>query len=306
MELIIKEEDLINKREERDKLLGNVEVLSKVKDLLLLGDTDFATTQQVTDYYEVGIEAIKSIVKRHKEELYSNGMEVLEGDELKEFKRNLQSEPTLKEGKVQDEPALSKIRFSSKLTLFSKRAILNVGMLLTGSDVAEEVRRRLLDITQDVLEGKEVTKESIIDEMDKMKQIQMDIVQAMMDGDIERESLLKTQLIGEQNKRIVKLENEKEQIVTHALTISDSRKVLNIIVRNIVSVLRQPYGKVWNDFYKHLNYKLGINIKARVRNENVKPLDTLSEEEMFKAEHIAKCWATELGIDLDKIVELGA
>ena len=43
------------------KMIGNVSVLEKVKDLLLLGDSEFATTQQIADYYEVGLEAVKKI-----------------------------------------------------------------------------------------------------------------------------------------------------------------------------------------------------------------------------------------------------
>lgn len=299
----MEEEYLINRKEERDKLLDKVDVLDKVKELLLLGNSGFATTQQVADYFEVDTSVIKMCVSRHREELVSNGLVDLSSKETKDM---LGSNGVLLANHRGYFTANGVKMSNRNNTLFTKRTILNVGMLLTGSEVAKELRRRLLDISQDVLEGKEVTKESIIDEMEELKQVQMEIVQAMMDGDLERESLSKSKLIGMQNKRIVKLENEKEQIITHALTISDSRKVLSIIIRNIVSVLRQPYGKVWNDFYKHLNYKLGINIKARLRNKNVKPIDTLSEEEMFKAEHIAKCWATELGIDLDKIVELGA
>ncbi|WP_294153410.1 hypothetical protein [uncultured Clostridium sp.] len=62
------------------------------------------------------MEAIKKIIQRHEEELIENGLTTLKGDDLKVFK-----------GKVQDEPS---IKFTSQLTLFPKRAILNVGMLL--------------------------------------------------------------------------------------------------------------------------------------------------------------------------------
>ena len=128
----MKELDLIENKDIREKMIGNVSVLEKVKDLLLLGDSEFATTQQVADYYEVGLEAVKSITKRHKEELETNGLTLLKGEALKSFK-----------GQVQDEPS---IKFVSQLTLFSKRTILNIGMLLTEGDVAKEVRSRLLDI----------------------------------------------------------------------------------------------------------------------------------------------------------------
>ena len=48
----MKELDLIENKDIREKMIGNVSVLEKVKDLLLLGNSEFATTQQVADYYE--------------------------------------------------------------------------------------------------------------------------------------------------------------------------------------------------------------------------------------------------------------
>ena len=48
----MKELDLIENQDIREKMISNVSVLEKVKDLLLLGDSEFATTQQVADYYK--------------------------------------------------------------------------------------------------------------------------------------------------------------------------------------------------------------------------------------------------------------
>ena len=85
----------------------------------MLKGTKYMTIKMVADYYEVGLEAVKSITKRHKEELETNGLTLLKGEALKSFK-----------GQVQDEP---NIKFVSQLMLFSKRTILNICMLLTES-----------------------------------------------------------------------------------------------------------------------------------------------------------------------------
>ena len=125
----MKELDLIENKDIREKMISNVSVLEKVKDLLLLGDSEFATTQQVADYYEVGLEAVKSITKRHKEELLSNGYSYMKKSEIILM--------------VHNEP----IEIPNRGTgIFSRRAILNVGMLLTIGKIAKEVRSRLLDI----------------------------------------------------------------------------------------------------------------------------------------------------------------
>ena len=49
-----------------DNLVNRVEVLDKVKDLLLLPELEMATTSQVADFYEVPMQAIKSLVTDKK------------------------------------------------------------------------------------------------------------------------------------------------------------------------------------------------------------------------------------------------
>ena len=125
----MKELDLIENKTIREKMIGNVSVLEKVKNLLLLGDSEFATLQQVAEYYEVSKQAIESIKNRNKEELINNGMKTFSNKEIKALN-------------IQDE--CFKIP-NRGMILFNKRAILNVGMLLTIGKVAKEVRTRLLN-----------------------------------------------------------------------------------------------------------------------------------------------------------------
>ncbi|WP_050589813.1 hypothetical protein [Salinispora arenicola] len=115
----------------RARYAARVDVLDKVKALALLPDNTHATTEIVAGYYEVDVETIRKLVQRNREELTGNGLRVLRGEELREFER--------------DTLSTSKIR---NLTLFTRRAILNVGQLLTGSPVAERVRRYLLDVEE--------------------------------------------------------------------------------------------------------------------------------------------------------------
>lgn len=55
----MKEKEILENKVTRESLLKNISVLEKVKELLTLGNSEFATTQQVADYYEVGIEVIQ-------------------------------------------------------------------------------------------------------------------------------------------------------------------------------------------------------------------------------------------------------
>ena len=66
----------------REKMVNRVEVLEKVKGLLLLPAIEKAATQQVADFYEVDLEAIYSIVRRHSDELVGDGMITLKRKDL--------------------------------------------------------------------------------------------------------------------------------------------------------------------------------------------------------------------------------
>ncbi|MFD7705582.1 hypothetical protein [Streptomyces sp. NPDC059786] len=124
---------LTESRTMRAQTAGRVDVLDKVKALALLPDGVHATTEIVASYYEVGLDAIESVVRRHREELTENGMDTLRGDALRSFKETAN---------------LTASSRRNSLRLFTRRTILNVGQLLTESDVARQVRTYLLDVEE--------------------------------------------------------------------------------------------------------------------------------------------------------------
>ncbi|UTG84814.1 phage antirepressor KilAC domain-containing protein [Bacillus paranthracis] len=145
-------EEIIVNKEEREALIERVDVLKKVKDLLLLPNMEMATTQQVADFYAVDFKAIVAIYLRHKEELEQDGMQTLTGKEVREklVTDTLQvTKVTNKKGHVLVETpnGSAKIAYRSN-KLFPKRAILRVGMLLRDSEVAKGVRSQLLNIEE--------------------------------------------------------------------------------------------------------------------------------------------------------------
>ena len=151
--------DLLNNQNEREIIMNEerLDVLDKVKELVMLKGTEYMTTKMVAEYYNVAEGTIKALVSRNNDELIKNGYKVLYKEKLKEFK-----------GKLQDATTLNEIKFVSQLALFNKRSILNVGMLLEDSPVAEEVRTLLLDnheqlnnIHKKLDNGEEIIKEDI-------------------------------------------------------------------------------------------------------------------------------------------------
>lgn len=129
---------LVESRTMRSQYTDQTDVLDKIGSLTLLPDDTHATTEMVARFYEVGVEAVKGVAHRNREELTHNGYRVLRGDDLKQFKAELHA------ATLSDLDAQALFKGVRSLALFNRKAILNVGMLLTESSVAREVRAYLL------------------------------------------------------------------------------------------------------------------------------------------------------------------
>ncbi|MDQ1069271.1 restriction endonuclease [Streptomyces canus] len=126
---MINESALLESKTLRDGVLERTDVLDRVKALSLLPDGVHVTTAMVATYFEVTVDALRALVQDHRTELENSGYHVLAGSRLSDFK------------------SLSGIQSRSRsLALFSRRAVLNVAMLLRDSEVARQVRVYLLDM----------------------------------------------------------------------------------------------------------------------------------------------------------------
>lgn len=132
---MINEAVLLESRSLREDVAARTEVLDKVKTLSLLPDGMHVTTAMVAAYFGVAETVINNLLSRHREELEINGLRVLRGAELQEFKElTLSSYPE------------SYPQPRSGMAIWPRRAVLNVAMLLRDSDVARQVRTYLLDM----------------------------------------------------------------------------------------------------------------------------------------------------------------
>lgn len=129
---------LLESRTLRDEAVGRVEVLDKVKALVMLPDGIHICTEDVARYFEVSTEVVKKVVQRHRTELNENGLQVLRGDDLRVFHRDILS-------LWSDDLGTSYPQAATQLTLYTRRAVLNIAMLLRDSDIARCVRTYLLD-----------------------------------------------------------------------------------------------------------------------------------------------------------------
>ena len=114
----------------RAQHVSRVEVLDKVGALALLPDGVHTDRAGVASFYGTPEETIKSVIRNHRLELEGNGMRVIAGQEFRSI-----VDPNPRPGRP-------------SATIFPRRAVLNVGMLLTGSETARQVRAYLLNVEE--------------------------------------------------------------------------------------------------------------------------------------------------------------
>ncbi|MFB7662744.1 hypothetical protein ACFC1R_02205 [Kitasatospora sp. NPDC056138] len=124
---------LLESRTMRGSLVDRTEALDRVRAPGPLPDGPHLTRSMVAAYFDVDEEAVRTLVRRHREELAGSGMALLKGAGLRDLPG------------VDPAPGRSPGR---GLLVFPRRAVLNVAMLLRDSEVARQVRRHLLDLAQ--------------------------------------------------------------------------------------------------------------------------------------------------------------
>lgn len=138
IEMSISMKDLTTSNIDRQNILNNRFAVEKVQSqigvtgMLFNGEYLF-TKQMVADFYEVDTSTIDRYLSSYGEELKHNGYILCKGKSLKEFK-------------LQFAHLINEASKTTQLGLFNFRAFLNIGMLLTESDKAKQVRSIMLDL----------------------------------------------------------------------------------------------------------------------------------------------------------------
>lgn len=199
-------EDLNARKEAMENCIRNIEVLESVKKILTLGNSEFITVQMTADYFEVDKNTIDQLISRNKEELEENGLKGYKGKEVKEILVTDTMSVTNFRGYFE----IDGMKFANgKNILISKRVLLNIGMLLRDSEVAKELRRRILDIVHDAEQGKGSI-ETIENEINEEEKLTTELSKAILKGDMAKFMELTTKINELKNKRIVELEEQVE------------------------------------------------------------------------------------------------
>lgn len=205
------ENQLLENKQMREECVGRIEVLSKVKELLLLPKTDFATTEMVANYYEVdgGVKTIEKVVERNLDELKSNGYSVRNKENLLTYNMSVKT----KRGGfdiLNDEGNIIASGSNKGIALFTKRAILNVGMLLRDSLVAREIRTQLLNGFDNAVDEDKV--ELFTRDIDEEMKLNLELAQAFASGDQTKMLIASQNLNNFKNRKIKQLEDENGKL----------------------------------------------------------------------------------------------
>ena len=256
----MKETQFIDDRHLRDKNVSRFDVLEKVKDLLLISGTDYAVLSQVADYYEVGLEAIASLVKDNREELLEDGLINATGVETKEILGKFSKDFANQRGYF----TCDGIKFNHRNNLlFTRRAILRVGMLLRDSVIAKEVRTQLLNIeekTSDDVKIQDITEE---------QSLMLAVGMAFASGDLNAFATASTNLVAFKNRHIEQLQADNEKLENDNMALAgdilewSDRKKMSAGIRRLKTFTTLTYADLWNELYRNLQYKYGISLKQR-------------------------------------------
>lgn len=202
----------------REELISRVEVLDKVKNLLLLPNTEFATVLQVADFYEVSDKVIEKIVERHSDELTSDGYALFRKYDVVNLLNRQYVGIEISRGKsvVTFENGDELTVANRGLRLFPRRAILRVGMLLRDSRIAVEVRNQLLNI-----EAKASNEVKVMD-IEEEQKLAKEYGLAVLSGDMWKVIDASSKMLDFKNRHIKAIEEAyEEKRIVHDATLDN-------------------------------------------------------------------------------------
>lgn len=312
------QEMMINDKKFREQFAGRIEVLDKVKTLLLLPKINVVTMSQVADFYGVPVPAVKMCYKRHAAEIDEDVTKMLLVTQMRDltevtpfYFRSFEQSKTGATVVLKDGTEISMT--NRGVRCFSKRAVLRIGMLLQDSDVAREVRNQLLNIGE---LAEQVAPTIVTQTLNEEQRIMMDVGQAFASGDPT--SLLEacTKMMDFKNRHIKALQAQNDELTeknesleTTNQLLADhhikwtNRATINRLINCLAPRLGYSHGQTWCAFYKHLNYRYGINLKARATKAgkpNAALIDYIRDNEWKQVEQTFGALLTQNNINAEE------
>jgi hypothetical protein len=219
------------------------ELLNKAKALHfnVWQSTGVATTEQVSEFYEVPIETVSKAAKRHRDEFQSDGLKVLRGQEL--------------------ELVMDKLSITNKtrnLTIWNPRSTLRLGYLLRDSAVAKTVRTTSLNFIEQAPQTPQVPPKTTAEMLVVYAQQMVDQERRIQTVEAKVEQIEQRSIDAAQSLNLLPAPTE----TAPPLTERDSlRKLINAWceANNIA------HQVAWRTLYRELYLRDGFSVNARIK-----------------------------------------
>lgn len=297
---MVKANDLIENKALREQCVDRIEVLDRVKKLLLIPDMEATTLKQIAAYYEVDYDAVYKCYTRNRSEITEDGavkkrlQDFLNGQKVQLEKSQYKSILHLSDDVHIEIP-------NCGIRVFSKRAVLRFGMLLRDSEIAKEVRTQLLNVFETTnTEQKTAT-------LNEEESLLMNFAKAYSNGDMSEMLYASKNLMDFKNRHIKRLEQrnkdlkETNQALATDILAWEDRASFNRAVRVMAGMMNTEYKFVFGEIYKELLYKYHINVRSR--NGGKEPyIENIREDEWPKLQKVLAAICEDKGINFAKVV----
>jgi len=307
---VVHADEMLENKGLREKLIDRLDVLEKVKTLLLIPELEMMTMKQVADYFEVDPKTIGRCWNRNRSEIEADGAKSFTGKGLL-LRHDVAVVEKQKGCYVFEDGCGNRFEVSNApTTFFSKRAILRIGMLLRDSTVAQEVRTQLLNI----FEQSDTNQRQA--HVDKEKQLLYAVIDADEDG-IRAVALGEYRDYMRRNQRALETQNEELSRQNKRLDAENDAYARDVMLwsdRAILQKLMCIYsGKTywgttfqekakpgWKRFYDELYARFRISLALRRKYDNGAKgkLDYLLPEEWPIAVRVAYSMCRNQGYDI--------
>lgn len=274
----IQTDNMVDDKELRQKYIDRVEILDKVKALMLIPKLEMVTIHQVANFYEVDVSVINKCLLRNSDEIYADGVALKKPRDFGKIRKGTKClfpevGKTANSTTYQIADNITVVIPNRGIRCFSKRAVLRIGMLLRDSKVAKEVRTQLLNIVDHV---QSENPQVLTAEIDNEQELLMEVARTFSSGDMMKfaEATMKLNAYKDRHikaveKRNAELTEQNETLVKDNDILSgnilewSNRASANKIVRLMAKELKWEFGTAWSEIYNELLYRHNINLKAR-------------------------------------------
>lgn len=139
-------EMIIANKKMRDTLSHWTHILASIKRVETLPGTNWVSMEQMARYYDIDVKEIKKIYGAHKTEIEEDGTALLPRNFYIGSGLNVIAMKQPGSIKYQFDDGMEVIINNRGIKVFSVKAMLRIGMLLPGSEIAARVRKELLQI----------------------------------------------------------------------------------------------------------------------------------------------------------------